>query len=376
MSFKDTNLVLRSEISADGMLDLWLDERPLPVLKSGEVRVRMEAAPVNPSDMGLMLASADLSTANRTGAGVGSRMRAELLDRKVRPFAGRIGIPLPVGNEGTGTVVDAAPDVADMIGRQVSLFGGGMYARYRTIAAKECLILPAHIAAEKRASLFVNPMTALAMVETMRMEGHGAIIHTAAASSLGQMLIKICKADGVDLVNIVRGEQQVAMLKNLGAQYVVDGNAPDFHAQLRTAVAETRATIAFDAIGGGRMTNILLQAMEASELRFSSSYSLYGSDVVKQIYIYGSLDLGETGLDRSYGYAWSVSAFLVTNFLKRVSDDVRLRLLSRIASEYDSTFATQFARCIRLTDLLEPNVLAGLTQKRTGDKYLILFDDF
>jgi len=375
MSFEDTDLILRSEISAEGTLELRMEEKPLPALAPGEVRVRMEAAPVNPSDMGLLLASADLSTASRTGSGNSARMSAELLNKKVRPFARRIGLALPVGNEGTGTVVDAAPDVAGMLGRKVSMFGGAMYARYRTIAARDCLIMPADVPAAQRASLFVNPLTALAMVETMRMEGHSALAHTAAASSLGQMLVKICQADGVDLVNIVRGEQQVAALNALGARHVVDSWAPDFSEQLRNAIAETRATIAFDAIGGGRMTNILLQAMEASELRFSSSYSLYGSDVLKQVYIYGALDLGETDLDRSYGYAWSVSAFLVTNFLKRAGEDVRTRLLSRISDEYDSTFATHFSRQIRLTDLLEPDVLAGLIQKKTGDKYLILFDD-
>lgn len=374
MSPENTNLTLRSTINADGTLELRLAEEPLPALAPGEVRVRMEAAPVNPSDMGLLLASADLATASSTGGGKQKRLSAELLNRKTRPFEGRIGLPLRVGNEGTGTVVEAAPDAADMLGRQVAIFGGAMFACYRTIAAKECLIVPAGVPAPMRASLFVNPLTALAMVETMRMEGHGALVHTAAASSLGQMLIKICKSDDIDLVNIVRGEQQVAVLNGLGARYVIDSSAPDFNAQLRAAVAKTRATIAFDAIGGGRMTNILLQAMEASELRFSPSYSLYGSDVPKQVYIYGSLDLTQTGLDRNYGYAWSVGSFLITHFLKRAGEDVRTRLLSRISREYDSTFATHFSRQIHLTDLLDPVVLEGLMQKKTGDKYLVLFD--
>lgn len=375
MSFDNTNLILRSQISADGTLELRLDEEALPALKPGEVRVRMEAAPVNPSDMGLLLASADLSTASRTGSGTGTRMSADLLNRKVHRFARRIGLSLPVGNEGTGTVVDVAPDVADMLGRKVAFFGGAAYARYRTIAAQECLVVPADVPAAKRAALLVNPLTALAMVETMRMEGHSALVHSAAASSLGQMLVKICAADGVDLVNIVRGEHQVAILKDLGARYVVDSAAPDFNEQLGAAIAETRATIAFDAIGGGRMAHRLLRAMEASELRFSPSYSLYGSDVLKQVYVYGSLDLGETGIDRSYGYAWSISAFLITNFLKRASKEVRTALRSRIAREYDSTFATHFSRQIRLTDLMDPDVLIALTHKKTGEKYIVVFND-
>lgn len=375
MHFEDTNLILRSEIGADGTIALWLDDKPLPPLAPGEVRVRMEAAPVNPSDMGLLLASADLSTASRTGSGKDVRMTADLLNRRARPFERRIGLALPVGNEGAGTVVDAAPDVADMIGRKVAIFGGAMYARYRTIAARDCLVTPPDATPTERAALFVNPLTALAMVETMRMEGHRALIHTAAASNLGQMLVKICNADGVDLINIVRGEAQVALLRQLGARHVIDSQASDFKARLGDAVAETRATLAFDAIGGGRMANALLHAMEASELRFSEAYSLYGTDTPKQLYIYGSLDLDETPLDRGYGFAWSVGAFLVTNFLKRVGPDVRARILNRISAEYTTTFASHFSQEIRLADLLDPDVLIQLSQKKTGEKSLLLLGD-
>ncbi len=375
MSSHDSNVILRSEVRADSTLQLYLETAPNPFLAPGEVRVRMEAAPINPSDIGLLLASADLTTARASGSGLDARMTANLLNSRVKPFERRIGLALPIGNEGTGTVVEAGSDVRHMIGKKVAIFGGAMFARYRTIAACDCLIVPSDAKPAERAALIVNPLTALAMVETMRMEGHRALVHTAAASNLGQMLIRICGEDGIDLVNIVRGEHQVALLKEIGAHHVVDSTAADFKHQLNHAIGETRATIAFDAIGGGQMANTILHAMETSELRFSSGYSLYGTDVLKQVYIYGSLDLEKTSLDRSYSYAWSVSAFLVTHFLRKIGPDRKAALLSRIAQAYNSTFASTFSREIRLTDMLNPEILAGLSQKRTGDKYLLLLDD-
>lgn len=374
MNDEHANLSLRSEIGTDAVLRLRLCEEPLAPLAAGEVRVRMEAAPVNPSDMGLLLASADLSTARLTGEGKDLEMAAGLLDRRAGIFERRVGLSLPVGNEGTGKVVEAAPDVQHMLGQTVAMFGGAMYARYRTIAGSECLPISSDAPPAARAGLFVNPLTALAMVEAMRMEGHRALIHTAAASNLGQMLVKICAADGVDLINIVRGEQQVALLKGLGASRVVDSSAADFKDQLTREVCETRATIAFDAVGGGKMANTLLHAMEASEVRFSSSYSLYGTDSLKQVYIYGALDLSETVLDRGYGLSWSVSAFLITNFLNRAGSDTKNRLLSRIAREYDTTFASHFSAEIGLADLLRPEILEKLVQKKTGVKYLLRLD--
>lgn len=369
-----TNLVLRSEIGADAVLTLRLCEEALPPLAAGEVRIQMEAAPVNPSDMGLLLASADLSTAQVNGQGDCREMTAELVNRRPGPFERRVGLSLAVGNEGTGMVVDAAPDVRHMIGQTVAAFGGAMYARYRTIAADDCLVLPSHTPPPARAGLFVNPLTALAMVEVMRMEGHRALVHNAAASNLGQMLVKICMADGVDLVNIVRGAEQVALVKSLGASRVVDSSAADFREALSREIGETRATIAFDPVGGGKMANMLLHAMEASELRFSSTYSLYGSDTPKQVYIYGSLDPGETVLDRGYGLAWSVGAFLVTHFLNKVGRETKERLLSRIAREHETTFASHFSAEIGLADLLRPDILKKLVQKKTGDKYLLRFN--
>ncbi|TNE60861.1 MAG: NADH oxidase [Alphaproteobacteria bacterium] len=374
MNNKPNNLILHSEIGVDAVLRLRLQELPLIPLAAGEVRIRMEAAPVNPSDMGLLLASADLSTARLTGDGNGSVMTAELPNRRFGPYERRVGLRLPVGNEGTGTVVDAAPDVRHMIGQTVAVFGGAMYARYRTIAGHDCLVVPSATPASARAGLFVNPLTALAMVETMRMEGHRALVHNAAASNLGQMLVKICAADGIDLVNIVRGADQVALLKALGARRIVDSRAVDFKEQLTREISETRATIAFDPVGGGRMANILLHAMDASEHRFSSSYSLYGSDSLKQIYIYGSLDQSETVLDRGYGLAWSVSALLVMHFLKKAGPQVKAHMLERIAREHDTTFASHFSAEVGLADLLRPEILRKLVQKKTGDKYLVRFD--
>lgn len=374
MSNEQTNLVLRSEVGTDAVLRLHLVEEPLAPLAAGEVRIRMEAAPVNPSDMGLLLASADLSTARSTGERAQAKLTAELAGHQLAPHERRVGLSLPVGNEGTGIVVDAASDVQHMIGHTVAAFGGAMYARYRTIAARECLIMPSDAPLSARSGLFVNPLTALAMVETMRMEGHTALVHNAAASNLGQMLVKICAADEVELVNIVRGEEQVSLLQGLGARRIVDSRAADFQDRLTREIGETQATIAFDPVGGGGMANTLLHAMETSELRFSQSYDRYGSASLKQVYIYGSLDLGETVLDRNYGLAWSVGAFLVTHFLEKVGPETRERLLSRIARDHTTIFGSHFSAEIELADLLRPEILHKLVQKKTGHKYLLRLD--
>jgi NADPH-dependent curcumin reductase CurA len=219
--------------------------------------------------------------------------------------------------------------------------------------------------------MFVNPLTALAMVETMKAEGHVALVHTAAASNLGQMLNRICLADGVPLVNIVRSEQQAAILRDLGARYVVDSSAEGFQAALTDAITETKATIAFDAIGGGRLANTILHAMEAAANRNATSYSRYGSSTFKQVYIYGGLDLKPTEIDRGFGLSWSVSGFLLTPFLQKIGVPAALALRQRVARELTTTFASHYTSVISLAEALSPDIVRGYVKKATGEKYLI-----
>lgn len=366
-----SNLTLLSRIDADNRIEIWLEPRPLAPLAPGEVLVRVEAAPVNPSDLGLLLASADMATATRQGQGRTARVTAALSGGSVRPFAGRIGKSLPIGNEGAGTIVDAAADVRHRIGQKVAMMGGAMYAQYRTMAARDCLVLPPEATAAQGSALFVNPLTALGMVETMRSEGHAALVHTAAASNLGQMLVRICLADNVGLVNIVRSEEQADALRQIGAAHVLNSQSPDFRSKLTEAIATTGATIAFDAVGGGRLANTILHAMEAAALQTAQHYSLYGTERHKQIYIYGSLDMSVSELDRGYGMSWGIGAFLVTRFLQKLDAHRLEKLHQRIVNEYATTFASHYAATVSLADMLDPDTLRAMARRGTGGKYLL-----
>jgi len=366
-------LELRSLIDSDGVLTLSLVSTPYPEPGPDEVVVEVLATPINPSDLGLLTGAADLSTATAHGEGTGAVLTARVPPERLPAMAGRLGQSLPVGNEGAGTVTaaGASPEAQALLGKTVAILGGAMYARFRKLPAKDCLVLPDDATAEEGASCFVNPLTALGFVETMRAEGHSAIVHTAAASNLGQMLNRICLADGVGLVNIVRNPAQVEILKTSGASYVCDSSAASFKADLRTALKATGATLVFDAIGGGRLVSDILSSMEIVANASGSSYSRYGSSTFKQAYIYGALDLGPTELVRSFGFSWSVGGWLLTPFLQTAGPEVAARLRQRVVSELKTTFASRYAKTIPLTGVLDPDTLRLFSRRATGEKFLI-----
>jgi len=369
----DTGLQLRSTVTAEGVLELSLARIPTPTPGPGEVVVRVEASPLNPSDLALLLAGADLSTLKSTGTREAPVTTATVSPEVVRALSARIGQALPVGNEGAGVVVAAgSSDAAQaLLGKAVSIIGGAMYSQYRCLSVEQCLQLPADTTPEQGASWFVNPLTALGMVETMRREGHSALIHTAAASNLGQMLQKVCSKDGVRLINVVRKPEQAALLRSLGAEYVCDSSQPTFMQDLIEAAAATSATIAFDAIGGGKLAGQLLTAMEAAANRRQEGYSRYGSTIHKQVYIYGGLDRSPTVLSRSFGMAWGVGGWLLTPFLQKAGADTAQRLRSRVASELKTTFASSYQRRVSLREALQPEVIASYGKQATGAKCLI-----
>lgn len=364
-----TGLQLRSTVKPEGILELSLEQVPTPSPKPEEVVVRVDASPINPSDLGLLLAAADLSTLKQVGAVTTALIPPEVL----RAMSARLGQSLPVGNEGAGVVVAAgnAPEAQALLGKTVAMIGGAMYANYRVLHLGQVQVVPEGVTPEEAASWFVNPMTALGMVETMRTEGHSALVHTAAASNLGQMLQKICLADGVPLVNIVRKPAQAQILRDLGAQYVCDSSQASFMQDLIEAVSATSATIAFDAIGGGTLASQILTAMEVAASKKAESYSRYGSTVHKQVYIYGGLDRSPTVLTRSYGMAWGVGGWLLTPFLQKAGADTAQRLRQRVVNELKTTFASHYARQITLKEALLPEVITAYGKQATGEKFLI-----
>lgn len=360
-------LELRSTISAEGQLRVALDPVTLDAPGPDEVVVRVEAAPINPSDLALLLGPVDMASLKNDGAA----LTGTIVPARLAAMQARAGQALPVGNEGAGTVIEAGANAQHLIGKKVGMLGGAMYATHRKLPVRDCIPLPDHATAADGASMFVNPLTALAFVETFRSEGHKAMVHTAAASNLGQMLNRICLADGVPLINIVRSDAQAQILRDLGATYIVDSTAPDFREQLTEAVAETGATLAFDAIGGGALVNTILHAMETAEARKLTAYNRYGSFTHKQVYIYGMLDTGPTTLDRGYGFAWSVSGFLLTPFLMKAGMETITRLRARVAAELTTTFASHYSQTISLADVLDPAIAAEYNKKATGEKFLI-----
>jgi NADPH2:quinone reductase len=366
-----TGLELRSRISSQGQLELSLVDVPIPALGEGEVLVRVEAAPINPSDLALLLGTADLSTA-QAGGGAGRPMvTATVPQATLKGLTARLDQSMPVGNEGAGTVIKAGAGAEALVGRKVAMLGGAMYTQYRVMKAADCLPLPDGATAADGASCFVNPLTSLSMTETMRMEGHKALVHTAAASNLGQMLNKICLKDGIGLVNIVRSADQETLLRNIGAAHVVNSTAESFMDDLTEAVAATGATLAFDAIGGGRLANQILTAMEAAINRSAAAYSRYGSSVHKQVYIYGSLDWRPTEITRNFGLAWGVSGWLLTPFMQRLGREGVGRMRARVLAELKTTFASHYTAEISLAEALRPDIIAAYNKRATGEKYLI-----
>lgn len=368
-----SGLQLRTLVTPDATVQLSLVEAPVSPPAEDEVVIRVEAAPINPSDMGLLFAGADMSKARNTGTPGAPSVEASLTPEAMVAMRARVGQSLPAGNEGAGTVIAAgsSPAAQELLGRVVAVRGGGMYAQYRTVRAFECLALPPGTTPAEGASCFVNPLTALGMVETMRLEGHKALVHTAAASNLGQMLIRLCKADNVPLVNVVRRPEQVALLTSLGADYVVDSSSPTFMDDLTNAIEATGATIAFDATGGGKLAGQLLTAMEAALTRGATEFSRYGSSTLKQVYIYGSLDRSPTEFVRNFGLAWSISGWLLTNFLQRVGSEEAERLRQRVAHEVKTTFASSYSKEISLPEMLSLESIGVYGKQSTGAKYLV-----
>ena len=364
-------LQLRSLVKESGELELSLQRVETPEPKDDEVTIRIEGTPINPSDIGLLTGPADMRAAKTSGSKDSPVVTAPIPPNLMRMLAARVGQSMPVGNEGAGTVIKAGKNAQALMGKKVAAIGGAMYSQYRTVRAADCLPLPAGAAAADGASCFVNPLTALAMVETMRAEGHKAIVHTAAASNLGQMLVKICLKDGVPLVNVVRKPDQVALLRDLGAKHAIDTSAPTFFEDLTNALVATNATIAFDAIGGGKLGSQILTAMEIAANKNATSYSRYGSTTFKQLYIYGGLDTGPTELTRSFGFSWAVSGFLLSPFLQKAGGETLMRLRQRVADELKTTFASHYSHMISLAEALDPAVMTAYLKRATGDKYLI-----
>lgn len=368
-----SGLQLRSVITRSGELQVFLADTDVLPPAPAEVVVRMEASPVNPSDIGLLFGPADLSTVSQTGTAQRPAISANVPPAAMAAMAGRLDQQLPVGNEGAGTVIAAGNSEAaqSLLGRTVAILGGAMYAQYRTVDAEDCLVLPEGAAPSDGASCFVNPLTALGMVETMRREGHAALVHTAAASNLGQMLNRICLKDNVGLVNIVRNAAQEELLRAQGAGHVCNSASPAFTNDLKHALVETGATLAFDAIGGGTLAGQILSCMEAAINQKSAPYSRYGSAVHKQVYIYGGLDTGPTQFNRSFGMTWGIGGWLLFPFLNRLGRAETQKLKERVAAELKTTFVSQYAAEISLVEALQLDKIAVYSKRTTGGKYLI-----
>ena len=366
-------LQLRSIVRASGELELSLADVPMPEPKADEVVVRIDAAPMNPSDLGLLFGAADMATAKASGTADHPVVKASVPERAMPAMAARLDESMPVGNEGAGTVVQAgsSPAAQALLGKTVGVIGGAMYSQYRAVSVAQCLLLPEGTTAAEGASWFVNPLTSLSMVETMRREGHTALVHTAAASNLGQMLNKICLKDGIGLVNIVRKPEQAALLKKLGAAYVVDSSAPTFMADLTDAISATGATIAFDAIGGGKLAGQILTAMEIAVNRNAKEYSRYGSAVHKQVYLYGGLDRAPTEFNRNFGMTWGMGGWLLFPFLQKIGATETERLKQRVAAEIKTTFASHYTREVSMAEALQLDAIAVYGKAATGEKFLV-----
>jgi len=364
---------LRSTVTSAGRLQLAIVDVETPTPAADEVVIRVEASPLNPSDLGLLLGPADMTRAELGGTPDAPTLTAPIPEALLPSLAARFDESMPVGIEGAGTVVEAGSDPAAqaLLGQTVSVLGREMYSQFRVVKANQCLRLHEGATATDAASCFVNPLTALGFVETMRLEGHTALVHTAAASNLGQMLQKICTADGIDLVNVVRKPEQVELMKSIGAKHVVNSSEPTFMDDLTEAISETGATLAFDAVGGGRLGSDILTAMERALVAKQPGFSRYGSETHKQLYIYGGLDTSPTELRRAYGMSWGIGGWLLTPFLPRIGPEATERLRQRVADELTTTFASSYAKEISLAEALDPANIAVYNQRATGEKYLV-----
>jgi NADPH2:quinone reductase len=368
-----TGLQLRSLVRSQGELELSLTHVPTPVPAPNEVLIRIEAAPLNPSDLGLLFAGADITKAAQRGTKDQPVVIAPISDGVLKSMTARVDLSMPVGNEGAGIVVEAGSSEAAqaLLGKSVAALDGAMYSQYRCVALDQTLLLPAGATPADGASSFINPLTALCMIETLRSEGHTALVHTAAASNLGQMLQRICAQDGIALVNIVRNQSQVDLLRALGAAHVCNSSSPTFMQELVESLVATGATLAFDAIGAGALASQILTGMETALNKNATQYSRYGSPIHKQVYIYGALGQGPLEINRNIGLAWAVSGWLVTPYLQKIGPAAVDRLKRRIAAELKTTFASHYAHEVSLAEALDLETLALYGKRATGQKYLI-----
>jgi NADPH:quinone reductase-like Zn-dependent oxidoreductase len=368
-----TNTIMLTQVNADATLEIFFERRAMPVPKPHEVLVKVQATPINPSDLGLLFGAADVATCVATERNNMPSLRAQIPEAGMRAMQGRVGEALPIGNEGCGIVVAAgdSPEAQAMIGKMVALIGGEIYAEYRCLPAQMCMVLPDGTNPQQGASCFVNPLTSLAFTEVMKRDGYSGIIHAAAASNLGQMLVKICKADAIPLINIVRNAEQASLLRSIGAEYVLDSTSDTFMADLTAAIVETGIMLGFDPIGGGKLSGQMLACMEAAAVKRMTTYSRYGSDTMKQVYIYGALDVGPTILNRSFGLTWSLSGFLLTPFMQMAGPEIVGRMRKRVVDELTTTFKSHYSHEVSLFDVVKPEIAAAYNAKRTGEKYLI-----
>ena len=364
-----TSKQIKSNISKEGKLSISIDEVEIPEPKEGEVLIKVQATPINPSDLGLLVGPADVSSLKVIENG--ALVEMQVPEGLIRSVAARFDQNLPVGNEGAGIVEAAGKGAEHLIGKVVGVAGGAMYSEYRCLPAMSCLEMNEGTSPEQAASCFVNPLTALGMVETMRLEDHTGLVHTAAASNLGQMLVKICAQEDIPLVNIVRKEEHVELLKSLGAKYVCNSSLDTFMEDLVNALVETGSTLGFDATGGGKLASQILTAMEIAANKTATEYSRYGSDQYKQVYIYGGLDRNPTTLTRSFGFSWGLGGWLLTPFIGRIGQERFGELRQRVANEIDTTFESSYSKVISLSEALEEQNILSYTKQATGEKYLI-----
>ena len=366
---------IRSKVTNEGNIEISIANVEKPIPSADEVLIKVEAAPINPSDLGLLLSfAADLSSINKSGSGNETVTTMKIHPALMGAMKPRLDESMQVGNEGAGVVVDAGENVKDMIGKTVGLAGGAMYSQYRCVPAANCLVMNEGTISSEAASSFVNPLTALSFIETMKLENHTAIVHTAAASNLGQMLVKICKDDGVPLVNIVRKAEHVELLKSLGAEHVCNTSDENFMDDLVSALVITGATLGFDATGGGNNGELpgqILSAMEIAANKTAKEYSRYGSDTYKQVYIYGGLDQSPTILKRSYGMSWGLGGWLLTPMIGRIGMEKFQQMRERVAKEIKTTFASSYAQEISFEEMLEPDIIKSYAKQATGKKYLV-----
>ncbi len=366
---------IRSTVTGDGNVEISIAKVDIPTPADDEVLIEIYAAPINPSDLALLTTfGGDVSNIKISGSGDNTVASMSVHPAVMRSMKSRVGQSMPVGNEGAGVVVDAGINAKSLIGKTVGLAGGAMYSQYKCAPAVNCLVMDDGIAPSEAASSFVNPMTALSFVETMKMENHSAIVHTAAASNLGQMLVKVCKSENIPLVNIVRKEEQVDILKNIGAKYICNTNESDFMESLVGALTETGATLGFDATGGGNngeLAGQILAAMEVAANNASGEYSRYGSETYKQVYIYGGLDPSPTILKRSYGMSWGLGGWLLTPMLGKIGMEKFQEMRVRISKEIKTTFASEYSQEISFEEMLQPEIINSYVKQKTGSKFLV-----